>query len=84
MASYFFAVERYWYILFIVCRLIHRCIYILHLPVKRQDNKKGDYATGYDANHNALAKMKRNQQEFYNSMNSILEGNKERSFKSRI
>lgn len=56
-------------------------MHILHLSVIRQDNKKEDYATG---NHNALAKIKRNQQETYNSMNSILERNKERSFKSRI
>lgn len=34
--------------------------------------------------NNALTKIKRNQQEIYNSMNSILERNKERSFKSRI
>lgn len=54
-------------------------MHILHLSVIRQDNKKEDYATG-----NALAKIKRNQQETYNSMNSILERNKERSFKSRI
>lgn len=84
MVPYFFVVERYWYILFIVCRLIHRYTYILDFSVTRQDSKKGDYATGYKANHNALTKIKRNQQEIYNSMNSILERNKERSFKSRI